>query len=118
MMKLTFELTDRVETDLQQLNAMLAALKLESLELEDADNDLATARNTEGEIIRQRFGLGRCILNCEVAEDEEGCQYQFDTLAASAETPHQALVNRWHEEQPDRVVRIVQVTGYETVQGC
>ncbi|MGN1021326.1 MAG: hypothetical protein ACI4O7_13265 [Aristaeellaceae bacterium] len=117
MMTLTIQFTERKATDLEQLNAMLAGLKLESLELENTSNYLSTTRNREGVVIAQRFGLDNCTLKCEPAEDEEGLQYQLDTFVAPVDPHHQRMVQRWRDSHPDREVRIVQVTEYDDAQG-
>ena len=113
MMKIHFEFEDQKATDLEQLNAMLGALRLQSLELENTSGYLQTVRNGDGELIEQRYGLTCCTLNCERAEDEDGLVYQMDTAVTPLNVEHEAFVKDWRERHPDRIVRIVQSTDFD-----
>ena len=57
MITITFDFPEREETDLQQLNAMLATMKLKKLKLEDFETYLCTTSDGKGKIMNYRLGL-------------------------------------------------------------
>ena len=113
MMTMTLQFPDRTRTDLDQLNAILAALKLDSLELENTCGYLATTRTADGTLVERRYGLDNCTLNCEEATGDAGLRYQMDTLVTEPFAVHDEVVQCWREDHPDRVVRIVQIAEYD-----
>ena len=86
MFKMTFEFTDREDTDLRYINAALSGMKLSKLNIEDDDGYLA--KRTEFDAVTQeprgisyRYGFDRLVLEYEADEDETLYTWHVDTQA-------------------------------------
>ena len=84
MIKIThhvdFDFKDREATDLEKLNRILAALKLEKLELKNSKGYLAVAQDGQGNLLEKRYGLDSGTLIC--TPSRSGDCYQIDTAVA------------------------------------
>lgn len=113
MIKISFEFKNNEASDLDQLNAILATMALDDLDLEDAGGYLATTRKADGTIVERRYGLRRGTLVCE--QEKGGCHYQIDTAVVDQALgiDYQQFHEIWCEEHPDRVMRMQQSIGFE-----
>lgn len=112
MMTIQFQFKNRNAEDLEQLNQMLNAVKLQNLELEDTSGYLATVTNGKGRLIRKRYGFDSLTMICTPAESEDGYRYRIDTVVADRDIPYEEFLDRWRRGHPDRVIRTVIVMGF------
>ena len=112
MFKMTFEFTDREDTDLRYINAALSGMKLSKLNIEDDDGYLA--KRTEFDAVTQeprgisyRYGFDRLVLEYEADEDETLYTWQVDTqaFAKGKYKDSNAFHDMWCSAHPDRVMR-------------
>lgn len=114
MITIGFDFKNRKASDLHQLNALLATMKLQELRLENPEGYLATARDGEGNLLHKRYGLDSGTLVCRLSKGRTGYQYQIDTVVVerSAGIGDEEFLDCWREGHPDRVIRIVITNGY------
>lgn len=106
MITITFDFPEREETDLQQLNAMLATMKLKKLKLEDFETYLCTTSDGKGKIMNYRLGLDSGKLICIPAEDDQESNiYQISCEVVAHPIDSERYVDCWMKAHPDRVVR-------------
>ena len=107
MITLTYDFDRGRAEDLEQINALLATMRLRELELEDHKGYLATTRDAKGNLLRRRYGLSHGKLICRLAEDGDGDIYQIDTVVTDHSVDYDTFLGTWRKEHPDRVQRIV-----------
>ncbi|MBQ9167359.1 MAG: hypothetical protein IJX67_02985 [Oscillospiraceae bacterium] len=117
MIKINFDFNYRRPEDLEQLNAMLATMKLQDLRLENIRDYLATTTDGDGNLIGYRFGVDSGELICKLAKGKSGYYYQIDSVVVDESVDHDEYLEIWRESHPDRVVRIVIRSGYDEVAG-
>ena len=110
---LDFDFRDRKVSDLEQLNKVLSAMKLKSLELENTEGYLAVTRDKDGNLVHQRYGLDRGTLICTPAKD--GDCYQLDTVVTDQSVAYDDFLEVWRKNHPGRVVRTVITVSFEEV---
>ena len=117
MIRIHFEFKTRSAEDLEQLNAILAAMPLQELELENTEGYLATTTDGEGNLVGRRYGLDSGTLVCTRAEEEPGLFYQIDSLVADKSVGHKDVMDIWRGSHPERIVRMAVRVGFEEVVG-
>lgn len=118
MITITFDFPEREETDLQQLNAMLATMRLKKLKLEDFETYLCTTSDGKGKIMNYRLGLDSGTLICIPAEDDQESDiYQIDCEVVGHPIDSDMYVNGWRTTHPDRVVRTLIAMNYNGKTG-
>ena len=118
MITITFDFPEREETDLHQLNAMLATMALKKLKLEDFETYLCTSSNDKGNILDCRLGLDRGTLVCIPAEDDQERDiYQISCEVVAHPMDSDQYVDCWRATHPDRVVRTLIAMDYSGKTG-
>ena len=118
MITITFDFPEREETDLQQLNAMLATMKLKKLKLEDFETYLCTTSDGKGKILGYRLGLDSGKLICIPAEDDQESNiYQIDCEVVEYPMESDQYVDCWRSAHPDQVVRTLIAMDYNGETG-
>lgn len=118
MITITFDFPEREEADLQQLNAMLATMKLKKLKLEDFETYLCTTTDGNGKILNHRLGLDCGKLVCIPAEDDQESNiYQIDCEVVGYPMESDMYVNGWRTTRPDRIVRTLIAMNYNGKTG-
>lgn len=108
MYKLEFEFKEREASDLEELNTILAAMKLTSLELEDEDSYRAIMRDGNGNLLRRRLGFDSGVLiGTRPRHGEKGYRYQIDTAVVAASVDPDEFTQIWRDLHPDRVIRTI-----------
>ena len=115
MIRIGFDFKDRKAEDIEQLNAILATMKLEELRLENFRGYLATTTDGDGNLIGRRYGPDSGELVCKLSED--GDRYVMDTVVVDRCVAHEEFMQIWRDNHPDRIVRTVIRAGYDTVVG-
>ncbi len=118
MITIRFDFKNREESDLQQLNALLATMDLSDLSLEDFTGYLAVTEDGDGNLLHKRYGLDSGKLVCELADNGNGYCYQIDTIVADRSVDYDAFVNGWRESHPDRTWRTVFKIGFQEDFAC
>lgn len=108
--KIEFDFNDRKSENLEQLNALLAAMELEELELDDLSGYLAVTEDGEGNLLHKRYGLDSGTLRCKPRAG--GDRYQLDTVVVSDSVDHDEYVTCWRQTNPDRIIRTVITIGF------
>lgn len=108
---------DRSEENLQQINALLAAMPLKNLEIENTSGYTAVASNALGRVISRRYGLDEATLICHLAEEGEGFTYRIDTAVCDPADDREEALENWRQENPSRAVRLLITTGTEGGMG-
>ena len=117
MIHIRFDFNQRKAEDLEQLNAMLAAMKLQELRLENVRGYLATTTDGDGNLLGYRYGLDSGELVCSLAPDQNSLCYQLDSIVVAESVDPDVFLDIWRGNHPDRVVRIVIRTEYDGVSG-
>lgn len=117
MITIQFDFKNRSPEDLEQLNAILSAMKLQDLRLEDSEGYLATTTDGEDNLISYRYGLDSGTLVCKLAKGKTGYQYQLDSAVVDKIVDHDEFLQIWRTQHPDRMVRIVIRADHGTVAG-
>ena len=117
MFKINFDFNHRRPEDLEQLNAMLATMKLQDLRLQDTCHYLSTTTDGEGNLIGHRFGMDSGELICKLSKSKSGYYYQIDSVVVDESVAHEEFLDVWRESHPDRIVRIVIRSEYDEVVG-
>jgi len=117
MMRISFNFNYRRPEDLEQLNAMLATMKLQELRLEDTNGYLATTTDGEGNLIGRRYGLDSGELVCRLSKGKTGYCYQIDSVVVDNSIEHEEFLNVWRQTHPDRIIRIVIRCEHDEVSG-
>lgn len=107
MITIHFDYKNREASDLEQLNALLATMKLKELKLEDTEGYLAVTRDGDGNLLEKRYGLDSGSLVCTLADGGNGYCYQIDTAVADRSVDYDTFINGWRESHPDRALRTV-----------
>lgn len=117
MYKLEFIFKDREASDLEELNAILSAMTLTSLELEDEDSYRATMRDSTGNLLRRRLGLDSGILiGIRPRCGEKGYRYQIDTVVVDASVDSEEFTQIWRDLHPNQVIRTVYEGGNDELR--
>ena len=117
MIKINFDFNYRRAEDLEQLNAMLATMKLQDLRLENIRDYLATTTDGDGNLIGYRFGVDSGEMTCKLSKGKSGYYYQIDSVVVDASVEHDEFLDVWRASHPDRAVRIVIRSQYDQVAG-
>lgn len=117
MIKINFDFNYRRPEDLEQLNAMLATMKLQDLRLENIRDYLATTTDGDGNLIGYRFGVDSGEMTCKLSKGKSGYYYQIDSVVVDASVEHDEFLDVWRASHPDRAVRIVIRSQYDQVAG-
>lgn len=117
MITIGFDFKDRKAEDLDQLNALLATMKLQNLRLEDTEGYLATTTDGDGNLLGHRYGLDSGQLVCKLSKGKTGYCYQIDSVVVDESIDREEYLDIWREIHPDRVVRIVIRSAYDEVAG-
>ena len=116
MIKITqqidFEFEDGKSSDLQELNRILASLKLEKLELKNSRGYRSVTRDGNGRVLEKYYGLESGTLNCTISED--GDIYQIETALIDSSVNHEAFLEIWRTYHPGRVHRTVMTLEFES----
>lgn len=113
MITIHFEFKNHKASDLQQLNALLAAMKLSDLQLDDSDGYLVVFQDGDGNLLEKRYGLDSGTLVCKLADSEDGYCYQIDSIVTDHSVDHDTFIKDWRECHPDRVLRILVTVEFE-----
>lgn len=117
MIKINFDFNYRRPEDLEQLNAMLATMKLQDLRLENIRDYLATTTDGDDNLIGYRFGVDSGEMTCKLSKGKSGYYYQIDSVVVDASVEHDEFLDVWRASHPDRAVRIVIRSQYDQVAG-
>lgn len=117
MIKINFDFNYRRPEDLEQLNAMLATMKLQDLRLENIRDYLATTTDGDGNLIGYRFGVDSGEMTCKLSKGKSGYYYQIDSVVVDESVEHDEFLDVWRASHPDRAVRIVIRSQYDQVAG-
>lgn len=117
MIKISFDFNYRRPEDLEQLNAMLATMKLQDLRLENIRDYLATTTDGDDNLIGYRFGVDSGEMTCKLSKGKSGYYYQIDSVVVDASVEHDEFLDVWRASHPDRAVRIVIRSQYDQVAG-
>lgn len=107
MITICFDFKNREASDLQQLNALLATMKLKDLDLEDTQGYLSVTRDGDGNLLGKRYGLDSGTLVCKLAGSGRGFCYQIDTVVVDKAVDYDTYMDCWRESHPDRAMRTV-----------
>lgn len=104
---LEYHFRNRLETDLDQINADLARYELSELKLVDFKGYLATETKTDAQTgektVRYWYGLDDCILRCTPAKYGERYRYRIDTMTVDKTLQDGGAC--WRQANPDRAMR-------------
>lgn len=122
MFTLIMEFERDKEDGVEALNAVLAAMPLSDLSLEDADGYMKTTRNYKDgcEVsVRLEYGLDKVVLTCERDEDEPLRIWRLDVETVPAgdedeENENEGYADRWRAAHPDRMMRLFQQIRYQS----
>lgn len=117
MITITYDFHNRRQEDLDQINALLAVMKLEDLQLEDAEGYLATTSNAQRVLLGRRYGLDSGKLICRIAENGGGNCYRIETCVEDSGLDPDDCLQHWRSSHPDRAMRIAIVAGFGDVNG-
>lgn len=117
MIKINFDFNYRRPEDLEQLNAMLATMKLQDLRLENIRDYLATTTDGDGNLLGYRFGVDSGEMTCKLSKGKSGYYYQIDSVVVDESVEHDEFLDVWRASHPDRAVRIVIRSQYDQVAG-
>ena len=117
MIKINFDFNYRRPEDLEQLNAMLATMKLQDLRLENIRDYLATTTDGDDNLIGYRFGVDSGEMTCKLSKGKSGYYYQIDSVVVDEGVEHDEFLDVWRASHPDRAVRIVIRSQYDQVAG-
>lgn len=117
MVKINFDFSYRRPEDLEQLNAMLATMKLQDLRLENICDYLATTTDGDDNLIGYRFGVDSGEMTCKLSKGKSGYYYQIDSVVVDESIGHDEFLDVWRASHPDRAVRIVIRSQYDQVAG-
>lgn len=117
MIKINFDFNYRRPEDLEQLNAMLATMKLQDLRLENIRDYLATTTDGDDNLIGYRFGVDSGEMTCKLSKGKSGYYYQIDSVVVDVSVEHDEFLDVWRASHPDRAVRIVIRSQYDQVAG-
>lgn len=118
MVTLQFQFHERKETDLEEINRLLAIMELTEVDVEDFDGYLARKKvYREGHEVGAYcwYGLDRITLVCRKVLDGQRYRYQMATEAWT-DTDHRnsdELVRQWRQKYPDRRISLVIAIGFE-----
>lgn len=112
MFKLYFDFKDREAYDLEELNDILSAMNLTSLELEDEESYRAVMRDGNGNLLRRRLGFDSGVLiGTRPRHGEKGYRYQLDTAVISSSVDSEEFTQIWRDQHPNRVIRTIYEGG-------
>ena len=115
IIEMTFK--DRRETDLPQINALLATMPLKELEVKESRGYLAVTRSPQG--TERRYGLDEARLVCHLADcSEEGFCYQIDAITYEHWEDEDGLMQRWRETHPGRILCMTITRCYQSCCCC
>lgn len=117
MITITYDFHNRQQEDLDQINALLAVMQLEDLQLEDAEGYLATTSDAQGVLLGRRYGLDSGRLICRIAENGGGNRYRIDTCVEDSCLDPDECLQHWRDSHPDRAMRIAIVVNFDAVNG-
>lgn len=107
----------REESDLEQLNALLNAMSLQDLRLEDGEGYLCITKDGSKKLLGRRYGLDGGTLYCTLARRSPGYHYRIDTFAESPTENHYEQIQEWIKSHPDRNICYSIVVGFEECDG-
>ena len=110
--QIEFEFKDGKSSDRQQLNRVLAAFKLEKLELKNYRGYRSVTRDGNGKVLEKFYGLESGILIGTVSE--EGNVYQIETALIDRSIDPESFLKVWRAYRPGRVHRTVITLEYES----
>lgn len=114
MITINFDFNNREASDLQQLNALLATMKLKDLDLKDTHGYLAVTEDGDGNLLHKRYGLDSGTMVCKLAGSGNGYCYQIDTVVVDKTVDYNTYMDCWRESHPDRTVRTVVTIEFAT----
>jgi len=114
MITISFDFKNRKASDLRQLNALLATMKLKDLDLEDMQGYLAVSKDGDGNLLHKRYGLDSGTLVCKLAGSGQGYHYQIDTVVVDKAVDYDTYMNCWRGSHPDRTMRTVITIEFES----
>lgn len=117
MIKINFDFNYRRPEDLEQLNAMLATMKLQDPRLENIRDYLATTTDGDDNLIGYRFGVDSGEMTCKLSKGKSGYYYQIDSVVVDESVEHDEFLDVWRASHPDCAVRIVIRSQYDQVAG-
>lgn len=117
MVKINFDFSYRRPEDLEQLNAMLAIMKLQDLRLENIRDYLAKTTDGDDNLIGYRLGVDSGEMTCKLSKGKSGYYYQIDSVVVDESIGHDEFLDVWRASHPDRAVRIVIRSQYDQVAG-
>lgn len=112
MITIEFDFEEMDVDAVGQLNALLATLRLESLEVEDVRSYVAVTRDGEGKVLEKRYDLESGSLVCQLTDGDEGYQYQLSTALENCDIDEDTYLTQWRAAHPNRVIRMVQVRHF------
>lgn len=114
--KMNFAFEGREGTGLQAVNDMLRMVKFASLELDDFDGYLQTARsfNSDGteKDVTYCYGFDSLTFSCEMDTDGNGKYYQLAAEVVPDTETGEQVFSRWRELYPERRMRSQTVVGF------
>ena len=120
MFTMNFSFERSEENSIAQLNAALASMQLSGVDIESCNGYMFTKKtydeNERVTSVELGYGFDSISLTCGQEEDEELHRWQLeaDVLPKGEIRNPEAYHDRWCKEHPDRVMRILQHTGYDT----
>lgn len=106
LITIQFDFPDRRIGDLQQLNKILQAMELTDLDLKNTEGYFALVIDLQNTVVNWHYGLERGTLHCELADGRPGHHYQIDSYVPDDVTDHDAYLDNWQKEHPDRVMHL------------
>ncbi len=118
MITIRFDFKDRKKEDLDQLNNILATMKLDELGIEDYKDYLGITTDKDGNLISKRYGLQSGTLVCRLSKNESGYQYSIDSEVINQDADTDEFLKNWRDAHPDRAVRIFARSEFDDYTGC
>ena len=120
MYTMSFEFERGEENSVAQLNAALASMRLSSLDIKQSDGYMITKKtfdkNQQVTSVELGYGFDSIKLECGQEEGEALHSWQFDVevLPKGEVNGGNSYHDRWCAMHPDRVMRVMQQTGFDT----
>ena len=120
MYTMSFEFERGEENSVAQLNAALASMRLSSLDIKQSDGYMITKKtfdkNQQVTSVELGYGFDSIELECGQEEGEALHSWQFDVevLPKGEVNGGNAYHDHWCAMHPDRVMRVMQQTGFDT----
>lgn len=117
--RIQFEYKDGREEDLDQINQMLATMKLTDLDVDDLSVYLCETQHFDQEVVvgtTYRCGLSSGVLVCKEADFEKTYRYQIATevLEGADAMEDGTFADYWRENYPGRKLSTVATYGFDT----